>query len=351
MKSAASTQQNIPIAGVKDGLVILKNGEYRLVLSVAAINYALKSEQEQNALIFQFQSFLNSLHFPIEIVIQSKKLDLTPYLGKIRGLAQKQENELLKIQTEDYVDFVTQLINIANIMKKSFYVVVSFAPISVGKGGFFDNLFHHNELSVLRISEDEFQSHARDLNQKGQSIAAGLGSMGLHCRQLNTEEIIELFYSLYNPEISGKERLGETENISSTIVSVDREKQDETKISDQNTITPAIDNSAIVNETAKKREAKISELRQETEKEVERSSAIETAKASGEGAKPVSEKGIGLQDGTKGYDTKIENVAQSPAQNPPAQAANSAQPQPAPQVSKEQMKAIKDPNVNKNYGW
>ena len=147
-----STQENISIAGIKDGIAILKNGEYRLILSVGAVNFDLKSEQEQNALVFQYQSFLNSLHFPIEICIQSKKLDLSPYIGKIKSLAAKQNNELLRIQTEDYAEFVSQLINMANIMKKTFYVIIGYTPINVGQGGIFGKFFNKNQSSAVKVS-------------------------------------------------------------------------------------------------------------------------------------------------------------------------------------------------------
>ena len=118
--NAASTQQNIKIAGIKDGIVFLDDGGYRFIMSCSTINFALKSEQEQNSLVFQYQSFLNSLHFPIQIVMQSKKLDLTPYLKKVSDLKDKQTNELIKMQATDYIDFVGNLINVANIMKKNF---------------------------------------------------------------------------------------------------------------------------------------------------------------------------------------------------------------------------------------
>jgi len=214
-----STQSNIPIAGIRDGVTILKTGQYRMILEIAAINFDLKSEQEKNSLIFQYQSFLNSLHFPIEIVVKSNKLDLSPYLKKIESLIPKQNNELLKIQTQDYVDFVGQLINLANIMKKRFYVVVGYQPLVVSNS-LLDKIFKKGpDSNHLKISETDFETYSKELRQRAQIVAQGLGGMGLHCRQLNTKEIIEVFYEIYNPEVAGKERLTDPEEISSSFVS------------------------------------------------------------------------------------------------------------------------------------
>lgn len=213
-----STQSNIPIAGMKDGVIILKTGHYRMVLEITAINFDLKSEQEKNSIIFQYQSFLNSLHFPIEIVVKSNKLDLSPYLKKIESLVPKQSNDLLRIQTQDYVDFVGQLINLANIMKKRFYVVVGYQPITMNTG-IIDKLFKRNQdVSHIKISDTDFEHYSKELRQKAQTVAQGLGGMGLHCRQLNTQEIIEVFYEIYNPEVAGKERITGSEDISSSYV-------------------------------------------------------------------------------------------------------------------------------------
>lgn len=233
--AGASTQSNIPIAGIKDGVIILKDGQYRIILEIAAINFDLKSEQEQNSLVFQYQSFLNSLHFPVQIVVQSKKLDLSPYLKKIQGLADKQTNELIKVQTQDYVDFVGQLVNLANIMKKRFYVTVGYQPITVNNG-IFDKLFKRAESSSkLKISEADFNSYSKELRQRAQTVAQSLGGMGLHCKQLSTQEIIENMYEIYNPEVAGKERLTDADQVSSGYVT--QIKQNESQEENQTSTT------------------------------------------------------------------------------------------------------------------
>ena len=219
-KPAASTQENLEIAGVEDGIVILKDGSYRLVLDVTAVNFGLKSEREQNSIIFQFQGFLNSLHFPIEIVCQSRKLDLTPYLAKLRKRANKQPVELLKSQTLDYIDFVSELINMANIMKKRFYVIIGWENIEMQSLSLVDRLLNRgNSVSLLKISEKDFKTHGDELREKAAVLASNLGSIGLHCQQLTTGELIELFYNFYNPGIANKERMTDYANLESDVIS------------------------------------------------------------------------------------------------------------------------------------
>lgn len=262
-----ATQQNIDIAGIRDGIIILRDGGYRLILQTSAVNFSLKSEEEQNSIIFQYQSFLNSLHFPIEIVMQSKKLDLTPYLKKIKDKMQKQNNELLRVQMQDYMEFVSKLINIANIMKKSFYVVVPYEPINLKNATLIDKLFRNKPTGPVRISESEFESHKDELMQRANVVASGLGGIGLHCTQLSTEQIIEVFYKIYNPEVAGKERVEEANLLTSQVVSM---KQNEEQIQSQQQVPlsqtqgneQVIDNSAVVMQAQK------SKVQQEKMKEM-----------------------------------------------------------------------------------
>lgn len=252
MNNTSSTQQFIDIAGIREGIIILKNGGYRLILSTSAVNFSLKSEQEQNSLVFQYQSFLNSLHFPIQIVIQSKKLDLNQYLKKLNTAKEKQKNELLRLQMEDYSEFVSQLINVANIMKKNFYVVVSYDPINISGGSIIDKIFKKNAPANIKISDVEFKRHKDELVERANVLASGLGSMGIRCVQLNTEEIIELFYKIYNPEMADKERFEDVESIDSSVVIDKREAgmvKSESKSPDKEEVL--IDNGSLVEEQQK----------------------------------------------------------------------------------------------------
>jgi hypothetical protein len=242
-----STQQFIDIAGMKNGVIIMKDGSYRLILQVNAVNFALKSEQEQNSIIFQFQSFLNSLHFPIEICIRSRRLDLTPYLNKISTIAQNQTNELTRIQAEDYIGFVTKLITIANIMKKSFYVVVQHNTVNVKNTGLFDKIFSKNSQTFehVKISDVEFKQSTDKLTEKANIVANGLGGLGIHCQQLTTEEIVEVFYAIYNPDESTKQRISNVDEIDAQVVGSESESP-EALAGISNATVVKIDNSAIV---------------------------------------------------------------------------------------------------------
>jgi len=261
-----STQQAIDIAGIKDGVVVLKNGGYRLILQVSATNFALKSEQEQNSLVFQYQGFLNSLHFPIEIIIRSRQLDLTPYIKKIEQLAEKQTNDLIEMQIADYTDFLKRLIQMANIMKKTFYVVIPHDPLSINKGTFLDKLFTKKSvIEHLKISEEEHKGNVAKLKERASVVASGLGGMGLHCFQLTTEDLIELFYTLYNPDEASKERIKDMTMLSSPVIMAEREFGADTGEKKKMVDETIIDNANIIEEKTK-RDAEIKKQEEDKNK-------------------------------------------------------------------------------------
>lgn len=212
-KQTASTQDILKFSEIHDGIIITKTGELRAILMVSSINFALKSEQEQTAIIFAYQNFLNSLEFPIQIVMQSKKLDLSNYLVKLKKSATEQTNELLRVQTTDYIDFVSRLINIANIMDKKFYVTVPFMPPPKMQQG----LPGKNQ-GPPKITKEEFQTYKQELTQRMQVIQGGLGSIGIRCAQLDSQQVIELLYGIYNPEESSKQKLTQIDNLTSQVV-------------------------------------------------------------------------------------------------------------------------------------
>lgn len=193
-----TTQQFLEIEQIKEGVIILKNRALRGVIMVSSLNFALKSEEEQNAILYQFQNFLNSLDFSLEIVVQSRMLNITGYLDKLKELEKAQKTELLKIQTADYRKFIEGLIGGGMIMSKSFYVVVPFALIEI------PGLTTAKGLSAKQVShvlsEERFQQAKFQLWQRMEFVALGLRRCGLQAVPLNTAELIELFWSLYHPE-------------------------------------------------------------------------------------------------------------------------------------------------------
>lgn len=193
-----STQQFLEIDQVQEGVVILRNKSLRGVIMVSSLNFALKSEEEQNAIIYQFQSFLNSLDFSLEIVIQSRKLNITGYLEKLKELERTQENELLKVQIAEYQKFIKDLIAGGAIMSKNFFVVVSFSLVELPGMEAAKGLFKRGGAGAM--TEEHFQRAKTQLWQRMEFVALGLRRCGLQCIPLNTTELIELFWSQYHPE-------------------------------------------------------------------------------------------------------------------------------------------------------
>lgn len=217
-----STQEHINIARIQDGVIITRDGGLRMVLLVSAVNFALKSEQEQNALIFQYQNFLNSLSFPIQIVIQSRQLDLSGYLAKLEERLTDETNELLQTQIEDYIEFVKKLVTIANIMDKKFFLVIPFDPPNLKQRSFFDKLFHPKKTAV-DISLPEFKRYREELLQRANVIMGGLSPLGIRSIPLDTQQLIELFYQTFNPEEGQKEKLGEEEALVAPVIEAESE--------------------------------------------------------------------------------------------------------------------------------
>ncbi len=204
---AKPTQDFVPIKAIRDGVLIMKDGFYSSVLMISSINFALKSEEEQDAIIFQFQNFLNSLDFSMQIFIQSRKLDIGPYLNRLRDAEKKQTNELLRIQTREYIEFVKNFVKSTEIVTKTFFAVVPFKPEGMetirkkgGIGGIFSSkLFKPKKNEAREEGDDKFDEYKIQLQQRMDVVSQGLVRCGLKVAPLNTEEIIELFYKLFNP--------------------------------------------------------------------------------------------------------------------------------------------------------
>lgn len=200
--NAASIQKHMEIKEIRDDVVILKNGGLRAILMTTSLNFDLRSAEEQDALIYQYQNFLNSLDFSIQIMIASRKFNIEPYLETLKQKQRKQENPLLKMQTLEYIDFVKQLTKSTNIMTESFYTVIPYSPSVVKKKGFLGQFFKKQAQSA---KEQKFQELKNNLWQRVEFVAVGLQSVGVKAVPLKTEELVELFYKFYNP--SAKEDL------------------------------------------------------------------------------------------------------------------------------------------------
>jgi len=213
-KPGPATQRYLDIAEIKGDVVVLKDGTLRTVLFVSSINFALKSEDEQNAIIQQYVAFLNALEFPVQIVIQSRKLNIDAYLERLKENERQQQNELLRIQIADYRAFVAELISIGQIMQKQFFVVIPYNPSTDKRKSFWTRLQEAiSPGSAVRLAEKKFQGYKKDIDLRTDHIKASLGSMGLKAVTLDTQSLIEVFYRAYNPELLDTEKLTDVEKM------------------------------------------------------------------------------------------------------------------------------------------
>lgn len=210
-QKSAATQRFLPIAEIHDNTLVLKNGGLRTVLSASSVNFNLKSEEEQNSLIYGYQSFLNSLEFPIQIVIRSKKLDIDNYIAHLKELREKQANFLLKQQTAEYAEYIEKLVEYADIMEKKFYVVIPVDSPTGTKIGFIDRFWRHifpdDTIAKMRARHQNFRDLKKKLSQRVSQVEQALMSMNIRTQELNTKELIELFYQSYNPITSRQEKV------------------------------------------------------------------------------------------------------------------------------------------------
>jgi len=185
------------------------------VVMVNSVNFGLKSEEEQNAIIAQYQGFLNSLTFPVEIVVHSKRLDLTNYVKDLEERIAQEPNELIRYQIQEYVDFIQKLISVANIMDKKFFIVVPhlLSANELSRGGFFSSLFGGSHVH-LQVPLKRFKAVKDALDEKTNTVISSLASMGISSQVLSTKQLIELFYRTYNPSEAMQAKMqGEVEAI------------------------------------------------------------------------------------------------------------------------------------------
>ena len=202
-KDQKTTQDFVPIQEIRDGVIILKNGGMRSIILASSLNFALKSQDEQGSILMQFQNFLNSLDFSIQIFIQSKKLDIRPYISLLEDRYKEQATELMKIQVREYIEFIRTFVDSTNIMTKSFFVVIPYDPPIVGAGkNPLANMLpgkSKNGSSSTPDSDKQFQEYRGQLEQRTSVVEQGLVRCGIRAAELGTEEVVELYYKLFNP--------------------------------------------------------------------------------------------------------------------------------------------------------
>ncbi len=214
-KEEESTQKFLNVAGIRDGIIILKNKALRAIVMCSSINFALMSEDEQKAKVFGYQDFLNSLNFPVQIVIQTRKLNIAGYLEKVKEAERMQDNELLRMQTAEYAEFIKSMVELGNITTSHYYVSIPYSPAGIEATESIMDKIKGIISPASKIKEEQvgFQKQQEELLLRVNTVISGLGGVGIQSAQLNTQEVVELLYSWYNPDESTTEILGELEKL------------------------------------------------------------------------------------------------------------------------------------------
>ena len=208
MATAPKTSQNfVPIKEIRDGVVVLQDGSLRALIIASSLNFALKSQDEQTSIIYQFQNFLNALDFSVQIFVQSKKLDIRPYIALLEGRYKEQVTELMKIQTQEYIEFIKTFVENSNIMTKSFFIVVPYSPATMSASknpissfmGGFGGSKNDAKKTAAGLANDQFEEGRSQLEQRVGVVEQGLTRCGIRVAELGTEEVVELFYKIFNP--------------------------------------------------------------------------------------------------------------------------------------------------------
>lgn len=209
-----STQNHLQIAEIREGIVIMKDGSFKAIVACKSINFDLMSAREREGVEYGYQGFLNSLYFPIQILIRSNKVDIGPYLEKLVDIRSKQDNMLLNVLIDDYINYIEVLAQEANIMDKSFYIIIPYYPTSESfddiksqSKGILSGLFAKNPTQTVKVNQKTYIKAKEEIQNRVDVILSGLMQVGVQAKQLNTEQLSQLFYNFYNPDISNREPL------------------------------------------------------------------------------------------------------------------------------------------------
>ena len=225
-KRPASTQNSLLLSEIREGMVIMGDGSFRAVIACKSINFDLMSSREREGVEYSYQNFLNALYFPIQIFIRSQRVDIEPYLDKLEEIRRNQDNMLLNVLMDDYINFIDVLSQEANIMDKSFFVVVPFFPagdlsgvVEQGKG-LFDKFFGSAKTAapVTKIDKVAYDKAKDEIKNRVDSVVNGLLQVGIQAVQLNTKQLGELYYNIYNPDTAVREPLADFTTVTSTYV-------------------------------------------------------------------------------------------------------------------------------------
>lgn len=223
-KNPNSTQNSLLLSEVRDNMVIMADGTFRAVVACKSINFDLMSSQEREGVEYSYQNFLNSLNFPMQILIRSQRVDIGPYIDRLSEIRRSQDNMLLGVLMDDYINFIDALSQDANIMNKSFFIAIPYYPqgdvaslVDQGKG-FFGKLFAKQKNNVTKIDTATYEKARTEIKNRVDNVTAGLFQVGVQAVQLSTKELGELYYNVYNPDTAVREPLGNFDSVTATYV-------------------------------------------------------------------------------------------------------------------------------------
>ena len=195
-----ATQQFVPIRDIRDGVAILQNGQMCMLLLASSINFAFKSLEEQEAILSQFQSFLNTIDFSVQIYVQSRRLDIRPYISLLKEREVLQDNDLMRIQLREYIEFIKTFTSEIDIMSKSFFVVVPYTPTIPDVKTGISSFLRPSQSKKAPVDDAKFSQDRIQLEQRVSIVEQGLGRIGVRTIPLGNDELIELYYHIFNPE-------------------------------------------------------------------------------------------------------------------------------------------------------
>lgn len=204
----STTQKSLLFSELRDSMIIMSDGSFRSVVACESINFDLMSSREREGVEYSYQNFLNSLSFPVQIFIRSQRVDIAPYLERLAGMRRSQDNMLLGVLMDDYIDFVAALAEEANIMDKSFYIAIPYYPegdatkLVEQSKGFFSKIFGNPGTGVTKIDQTTYEKAKDEMKNRVDSVMSGLYQLGVQCMRLDTKELGKLYYSVYNPDTS-----------------------------------------------------------------------------------------------------------------------------------------------------
>lgn len=219
-----TTQNSLLVSEIREGMAIMSDGSFRAVVACKSINFDLMSSREREGVEYSYQNFLNALYFPVQIFIRSQRVDIGPYLDRLANIRRSQDNMLLNVLMDDYISFIDVLSQEANIMDKSFFIVIPYYQsgdlnnvVEQGKG-FFSKLFAKTPTTATKIDKVTYDKAKDEIKNRVDSVMSGLFQIGIKSVQLNTKELGELYYNMYNPDTAVREPLGDFENVTSMYV-------------------------------------------------------------------------------------------------------------------------------------